>query len=160
MMQEEVEHKSVVLTTNAVKITGRVLARLMQDALRKWEKERNKPKAGKQSVKDLAKEGSLSTVEVTNKNIKEFDPVARKYNISYSLSKDSTANPPRWTIFFKSKDTDAMTSAFKEFTAKKAKLEKDKPSAIDAMHKNKERVKDRNAVRDKTRRKERKGHEL
>ena len=104
------------------------------------------------------KGGSLSSVEITNDNIKAFDPVARKYNVSYSLKRDAASDPPRWLVFFRSKDMDSMTAAFKEFTAKMVKLDKDKPSTREEMRKSREAIK--NAVRDKTRHKKREGLEL
>lgn len=156
-MQEELEHKSVVLATNATKLTGRMLAKLMQAALRKMKQARNSPKEGKQSMKQLAKGGSLSNVEVTDANIKAFDPVARKYNISYSLQRDDSVTPPRHLVFFRAKDTDAMTAAFKEFIDKSVKREKDRPSVRDSMQNFREKVK--NAVRDKIKNKHREGHE-
>lgn len=157
-MQEELEHKSVVLATNATKLTGRTLAKLMQAALRKMKQSRDAPaKPGRQSLKQLAKGGSLSSVEITEGNIKAFDPVARKYGISYDLKKDSTAEPPRWLVFFRAKDTDAMTAAFTEFTTKHVKRETDKPSVRESMRNFKDVV--LNAVRDKIKHKHREGPE-
>lgn len=139
-------------------MTAQTLARLMQAALRKMKESRGKPKEGQQSLKDLSKGGSLSSVEITDDNIKAFDPVARKYNISYSLKKDASVDPPRWMVFFRANDRDAMTAAFTEFHNKMVKREKDKPSARDAMQKNREKIK--NVVKDKTRHKKREGLEL
>jgi len=139
-------------------MTARTLANLMRIALQKMKESRNKPKEGKQSIKDLSKGGSLSSVEITDENIKAFDPVARKYDISYSLQKDASVDPPRWMVFFRAKDADCMTAAFKEFSNKIVKRDKDKPSARDAMKKNREKIK--NVVKDKTRHKKREGLEL
>lgn len=156
-MQEELEQKSVVLATNATKLTGRMLAKLMSAALRKMKQSRDTPKEGKQSIKQLAKGGPLANVEVTDGNIKAFEPVARKYGVSYTLKKDAAVDPPRWYIFFRAKDMDAMTSAFKEFSEKAIKREKDKPSIRVAMQKFRDVVK--NAVRDKIKHKHREGPE-
>jgi hypothetical protein len=139
-------------------MTGRALAALMQAALRKMKESRGKLKEGRQSLKDLSKGGSLSNVEVTNDNIKAFDPVARKYNISYSLKKDASVDPPRWLVFFRAKDADAMTAAFKEFSNKMVKRDKDKPSVRESMRDFREMLK--NVFRDKTRHKHREGPEL
>jgi len=43
--------------------------------------------------------------------------VARKYHIDYAVKKDKTLDPPKYFVFFKSRDQDAMTMAFKEFIA-------------------------------------------
>ena len=157
-MQEDVEHRSVVLATNATKMTGRMLAKLMHTALRQMKESNNRPIEGRQSMKQLSKGGSLSSVEVTDANIKAFDPVARKYSISYSLKKDSISDPPRWLVFFRARDADSMTAAFKEFSAKMVKREKDRPSARETMRDFREKI--ANIVRDKTKHKHREGPEL
>jgi len=61
----------------------------MQAALRKMKQPRNTPKPGRQSLKQLSKGGPLSSVEITDDNIKAFDPVSRKYYVSYELKKDA-----------------------------------------------------------------------
>ena len=146
-----------MLATKTTKIRGKVLAKLMQEALRKMKQSRDAPKQGKQTLKQLAKGGALSNIEITNDNIKAFEPVARKYNVSYTLKRDDASEPPRWMVFFRAKDADSMTAAFKEFSAKMVKRENDKPSMRDAMHKFRDIIK--NAIRDKTRHKQREGHE-
>ncbi|MFR5150302.1 MAG: PcfB family protein [Ruminococcus sp.] len=57
----------------------------------------------------------MTNIEITDKNIKSFDRVARKYSIDYSLKKDSSTDPPRYLVFFKAKDVDVMTKAFQEY---------------------------------------------
>ena len=157
-MQEDIENRSVALCTKATKMTAETLADLMKAAIRKMKEAHNKPVEGKQSMKQLSKGGSLSSVEITNDNIKAFDPIARKYNISYSLKKDAASDPPRWVVFFRAKDADSMTAAFKEFTAKMVKRDIDKPSVRETMQKFREVVK--NVFKDITKHKHRGGPEL
>lgn len=88
---------------------------------------------GKQSLKQLKKHNAgLEDVEITDANIKSFEPFARKYRIDYALKKDSTVEPPKWVVFFKSKDKDSMTQAFKEYINTTLKREK-KPSILEAL---------------------------
>ena len=61
-------------------------------------------------------------------NIKSFERVAKKYSIDFSLKKDVTADPPRYYVFFKARDADVMTAAFKEYTGKS--LNKDKKPSV------------------------------
>ena len=157
-MQEDIEQRSIALTTKTTKFTAQTLAKLMRAALRKIKQSRDAPKEGKQSVKELSKGGALQSIEITDGNIKAFEPYARKYGVSYALQKDASSEPPRWLVFFKAKDTDALTAAFKEFSAKMLSKEKSKPSAKDAMQRFREILK--NAVRDKTKHKHREGPEL
>lgn len=146
-MQEELNQKSVALSIKSTKVTAKVLAKGMMLALRHMEKRRRtkqqnresqqaykKEKSaeaykGRQTLKQLAKNGSLQSVEITEKNIKFFEPFARKYNVDYALHKDKSENPPKWLVFFKAKDTDMLTLAFKEFTAKVLQKEEKKRNA-------------------------------
>lgn len=91
-------------------------------------KSRDKPQAvkrGKQSLKQMMKEGSqLTNIEITDQNIKSFERVARKYGIDYSLKKDSSTAPPRYLVFFRARDVDVMTAAFKEYAGISAQKQK------------------------------------
>lgn len=71
---------------------------------------------GKTSVKKLVGEGvGVSSIEVTDGNIKSFERVARKYNVDFAVKKDKTTDPPKYVVFFKGRDADAVAQAFKEF---------------------------------------------
>jgi hypothetical protein len=157
-LQEDLENKSVVLTTKTAKLTARSLAALMQAALRKIRRTRDAPKRGRQSVRQLAKGGSLQNIEISEDNIQAFEPFARKFGVSYALQRDMSEDPPKWFVFFRAKDADALTAAFKAFSAKMVKHEKERPSTRDAMRKFREVV--QNTVRDKIRHKHREGPEL
>lgn len=144
------------------KLTGRVLAKVIQKLLKEMEKQKNKPPKvfkGKQTVKQLVGQGAgVQNIEITDKNIKSFERVARKYGVDFALKKDTSETPPRWLVFFKGRDNDALTAAFKEYTAlsvKKATMEK--PSILAMLRKVKELV--QNQVIDKVRNKD-KGREL
>lgn len=133
-MQEETTEKTISLCIKGTKVTGAVL----KAALRKLVTELDKPKTpikqygsrqvtkrGKQSLKQMMKEGSqLTNIEITDQNIKSFERVARKYGIDYSLKKDSATTPPRYLVFFRARDVDVMTAAFKEYAGISAEKEK------------------------------------
>ena len=71
---------------------------------------------GKMSVKKLVGQGmGASSIEVTDNNIKSFERVARKYNVDFAVKKDKTTEPPKYLVFFKGRDADAVAQAFKEF---------------------------------------------
>ena len=77
---------------------------------------------GKQSLKQLANQNAgLANIEITDQNIRSFTSVAKKYHIDFALKKDKTTEHPRYLVFFKSRDADAMTAAFQEFTKRKLK---------------------------------------
>ena len=71
-----------------------------------------------------------------------------------ALKKDSTETPPRYLVFFKGRDADALTAAFKEFSAKKLTQEQ-KPSIRKALATFREAAKQLNANRQKTKYKDR-----
>lgn len=69
----------------------------------------------------------MTNIEITDGNIKSFERVARKYGVDYALKKDTSGERPRYLVFFKARDADALTAAFKEYTAKGVKREEQRP---------------------------------
>ena len=65
--------------------------------------------------------------------IKDFDRYAKRYHIDYAIQKDLSCTPPRFLIFFKAQDADALNAAFKEYSA--AVLNKaERPSVLTKLH--------------------------
>ena len=132
-MQDEVNAKVVALMIKGGKISGEVLKKALDkfvEELEKAQKQMSQPKTyrGKQSVKHLVQQNAaISNIEVTDGNIKSFERTANKYGIDFALKKDTSEQPPRYIVFFKGRDVDVMTAAFKEFSAKKVK-QQEKPS--------------------------------
>lgn len=112
-----------MLIISSGKLTGRVLKAALLKYLAYQKERRNDPTLvshGKQSVKKLVGQNQgVSNIKITDSNIKDFDRVARKYGVDYAIKKDISASPPRYLVFFKARDTDALTEAFNEYTAKK-----------------------------------------
>ena len=132
-MQEEVENKSVAISIKATKLTANVLKAALLKALAEMEKKQKNPKVykGKQSVKHLVRQGAgVSNIEITDGNIKSFEKVARKYGVDFALKKDVSTQPPRYLVFFKSKDADALTAAFREYSGKVVKSQSREKSSI------------------------------
>lgn len=154
-MQEEVENRTVTLVISGTRLTARSLGTAIGKFL-EWQKSRkNDPKIphGKQSVKDLAKQNQgMSNIEITDKNIKSFEKSARKYGVDFAVKKDRTVKPPKYFVFFKGRDADAITAAFTDFTAKTVK-KSERPSALAQLRKFTEIVK--NTVSDRVKNKDR-----
>lgn len=154
-MQEEVEGRTVALAINGTKLTARTLKAAMLKYLA-WRKDKqNHPKTpqGKQSVKDLAKQNQgMTNIEITDKNIKSFEQSARKYGVDFAIKKDKSVTPPKYLVFFKGRDADAITAAFTDFTAKMMK-KSERPSVLSQLKKFTELVK--NAVPSKVKNKDR-----
>lgn len=134
-MQEDIDHRAVTLAVNTTKMTTRALKNAITKYLaHRKQKSRTAP-TGKQTVKQIVGQGQgVTNIEITDQNIKSFERVARKYGVDYALKKDTTGEKPRYLVFFKAKDTDALTVAFKEFTAKTLKRE-EKPSVLAQLRK-------------------------
>lgn len=136
-MQEEIDNRAVTLAISTTKLTGRVLKAAMSKYLayrkaKKTEKANIKP-TGKQTVKQLVGQNAgVSNIEVSESNIKGFDCVARKYGVDYAIKKDKTGEIPKYFVFFKARDADALTAAFTEYTNKKEKS-REKPSVIQKL---------------------------
>ena len=138
-MQEDVEMRSVTLVIKGVKITAHSLKAAFRKFLNEMKKMVNNQKEsvphGKQTVKQLAEQNAgMTNIEITDSNIKAFERVARKYGVDYALKRDDSGPTPKHLVFFKARDSDALTAAFTEFTAKSVKKER-KPSVVARLHK-------------------------
>lgn len=168
-MQDEVNEKIIALSIQTGRMTSNVLKAAIRKFLnveqkhkqkkaqvkqavkngraqeKGREKERKKQEKkkphGKQTIKQLVDQGAqLTNIQITDQNIKSFDRVARKYGIDYSLKKDSHVKPPLYLVFFKSKDVDVMTAAFKEYAGIELdQSKKKKPSVRKKLQKTQER---------------------
>ena len=158
-MQEQVNEKTIALYIKTGKLTADTLQKAMKSLLNQMKKQKDKQPHGKQTLKQLMKQNTgVSNIEITEDNIKAFESTAKKYGIDFALKKDTTENPPRYLVFFKGRDADVLTAAFKEFSAKKLTQDK-KPSIRKLLTSLKEAAQGRNAQREKVKNKDR-GREL
>ena len=134
-MQDEINEKVVALSVKGAKLTAEMLQKAIKAMLAQAKKQQEKQPHGKQTLKQLAKQNAgLSNIEITEGNIKAFEQTAKKYGIDFALKKDSTETPPRYLVFFKGRDADALTAAFREYTAKEVKrASQDKPSVLEQL---------------------------
>lgn len=154
-MQEEINEKVVALSVKGAKLTAEMLQKAIKAMLAQAKKKQEKQPHGKQTLKQLAKQNAgLSNIEITEGNIKAFEQTAKKYGIDFALKKDSTETPPRYLVFFKGQDADALTAAFKEFSAKKLTQEQ-KPPIRKLIVSLKEKAAALNTQRDKVKNKDR-----
>ena len=115
-MQEEITGKTIMLAVNTTKLTAGVLERMVKAYLSGQGQKIHQPKRGKQSVKDLVKQNAgVSNIEITDGNIRSFDRVAKKYHIDYAIKKDKNVSPSKYMVFFKARDADVLTQAFRDY---------------------------------------------
>lgn len=138
-MQEEVEQKTVTLIINGAKFSGRMLKSAIR-AYMGYRKEKNrehkaqkqaKGKAvprGKMTVKQLAAQNQgMSSFEMQKDDgIRQFERVCRKYSVDYAV-KQVKGNKPKYIIFFKGRDQDAIKAAFTEFMDQQVKKQNQLP---------------------------------
>ena len=111
MIDEDVSRRTIALSIRTGKLTARVLAYALRAAGRKIQKERRAHQTphGRQSVKKLMAHGAATnSIELTGAP-KEFDRVARKWNVDYAFYK---TGPDKYLLFFKSGQADAITACF------------------------------------------------
>ena len=151
-MQEEVEQRIVSLMISCGKLGEQEFRKAIAKLLEQLKNDRQKhqySKAnphGKMTVKQLAaKDKGLQSIEVTDQNIGSFNRIARKYGIDFAPFQ--VKGEKRYMVFFK----DAMTAAFKEYTAKQVR-KAERPSVLEKLQHFKSII--QAAVVDRTKRKE------
>lgn len=159
-MQEEVENRTVNLMISTTKLTGRSLVA----AFRKYAQHRAKVKAGKAAESDhgkmtveklIRKDQGAQQIDIAQSGIRDFERVLNRYGVDYAIRKDVSQDPPRFMVFFKARDADVLTAAFKEYSARLAHKEK-RPSVLKALAHLKELAKSTPAkVREKKQERER-----
>ena len=114
------------------------------------------PKVGRNSMRRLtAQTPDAHKIEVEDR-IRSFERYAKKYKVRYHVEKDITVSPPKWTVYFKASQADAIETAFKKYTQKTVKRE-NRPSLLSQLSKFKEIA--RKLARDPVKNKEHGGPE-
>ena len=122
-MQDEINEKTVAISIKATKLTAQTLQKAIKRLLEQMKKQRGKRQIphGKQTLKQLIKQNAgVSNIEITQDNIKAFESTAKKYGIDFALKKADD----RYLVFFKGRDADVLTAAFREFSKKKLDKER------------------------------------
>ena len=154
-MQDKVNEKVVSLAIKTSKLTAGVLQSAIKALLKKGKGQLTKAPHGKVTMRQLMKPGEkVTNIEITDANIKAFDPIAKKNGLTYNVKKIENGKPPTYLVSFRGKDIDVITEAFREFSAKKRSREQ-KPSIRKALAAFRDRAKQLNANREKVKKKER-----
>lgn len=155
-MQEEVENRTVNLVISSTKLTARAIITGYQK-FNAWQKNKkavktaqknaelkekaNAKPTGKQTVQELIGQNQgVQSIDIAATDIKGFEKYANKYGVDYAVKKDISENPPRYLVFFKARDNDALTAAFKEYSASVLNTKQRKPSVLKELQKYKELV--------------------
>lgn len=103
--------KTIDVVIQATKLTVDIFRNVIYDLTTK----RNYESRGNVRLGQLMKLGKLDSIEITDNNIKSFLDVAKKYDVSYALKRDSSTSPPTYHVFFTGRDTETLNKAFKEY---------------------------------------------
>ena len=135
-MQEEVENRTINLAISTSKLTFRsIVSGIQHREKEKAKKARDPAIHGKQSVKQLLRQNQGATnVEIEKEGIRDFERVAKKYGVDFAVRKDRSVNPPRYLVFVRAKDGDALDAICKEYQAKAMQKTK-KPSVLAQLKK-------------------------
>ena len=137
-MQEEVENRTVNLAISTTKLTARSIVRLGLKGIayikRKSQEAamKNEKPTGKQTIQELIGQNQgVTNIDISKTDLKGF---ARKYGVDYAITKDKSVLPPKYLVFFKARDADAMTAAFNAYSAEILAKNK-RPSVLKTLHK-------------------------
>ena len=109
---------------------------------------------GFQALRRDAATGHEKSAEITDQNIRAFSATAKKYGIDFALKKDTSGEIPHYLVFFKGRDADVITAAFREFSAINLEKEK-KPSICKELEQAKQQAKAQHRQREKVKTKDR-----
>lgn len=154
-MQEEITQGAIAISVEAGKMTASLLQKAMKKVLAEMQKKHGQLHHGKQTIRQLMQHNTgVSNIEITDQNIKAFSATAKKYGIDFALKKDTSGEVPRYLVFFKGRDADVITAAFREFSAKNLAKEK-KPSIRKALSHAQEKTQTAHREREKVKTKDR-----
>lgn len=86
-------------------------------------------KQGKQTLKQLHKHNDgLSSIELTDPNLRKLHKSMKQADIDFSVMKDGKG---KYTLFFKGKNADEMTNAFKRYTSQVVNIADKKSIKLD-----------------------------
>ena len=150
-MQEEVENRTLTLTVNAAKFTGRVLKAALSKYLahrknKKLQNSRDSPDDvkpyGRVSMEDLKKQyGDMKEIDLQDKGLRSFDRIAREYKVQYAVYKTAKGQ--------------YQIAAFQKYSKNRLKKEQRRESVLGKLKKFKELVKAPVPNREKRREQER-----
>ena len=152
MVNEDVENRVINLAIRSTRITAGDLYKALRAYMRHVQNKKQLKQAakdsvtkGKQSVKELIGQGQgVSSMPIGDSGIRDFKRIANKYGVDFAVVKDKNEDPPKYTVFFKAKDADAITSVLKEYGDRMEKrgkeAGKERPSILNKLKKFKEIV--------------------
>ena len=139
-MQEEIENRTVNLAISTTKLTARGIIRLAAKGLAYIKRKsreaalKNEKPDGRQTIQQLIGQNQgVTNIDISQTDLRGFKKSARQYGVDYAITKDKSVFPPKYLVFFKARDADAMTAAFNAYSAEVLAKSK-RPSALNRLH--------------------------
>lgn len=122
LVDEDISRRTIAVSIKASKLTARGLAYVLGAIARKIGKHHRAKQTphGRQTVRQLMGHGA-ATNSIEVESPKDFDRVARKWNVDYAFYK---TGPDKYLLFFKSGQADAITACFSEYSRRVMKRSK------------------------------------
>ena len=96
---------------------------------------KNEKPDGRQTIQQLIGQNQgVTNIDISQTDLKGFEKYARKYGVDYAITKDKSVFPPKYLVFFKARDADAMTAAFNAYSAEVLAKSK-RPSTLSKLRK-------------------------
>jgi hypothetical protein len=135
MINEDMTQRECSLASRVANLTYQEIRKAIDKIITDLEKGKKpgakqspKAKRGKMTLKELQKQGDgLSTVELKDPDLRLLKSTLNKHGVDFSAVKDGKG---QYTVFFKGKDADTVTHAFKQYTQKMVKQENRKMPSI------------------------------
>ncbi|MCR5129074.1 MAG: PcfB family protein [Lachnospiraceae bacterium] len=157
-MQEEATQKTIALVFRATSFTAKHFEAVLREAKRDLEHQQNKiqtrraqsrasrprrprQRHGQMTVSQLVGQGQGASTMTIPDDIRAFERIARRYNVDFAIQRDRSVRPPKYTVFFKAKDTDVLKECFKDYLAHQDRR-RDRTPFKERLKNMKEKVKD------------------
>ena len=132
ILQEDVENRTINFAISTTKLTGRTIIAAARKFFRWRANKKHGKSIGQQSVKQLLRQDQGATnIEIEKTGIRNFKRILDKYGVDYAVTKNHE-DPPRYLVFFKARDADTLTAAFKDYSVKLVNKEK-RPSVLERL---------------------------
>src|SRR3712207_6300527 len=80
---------------------------------------------GEMSVKDLIrKDQGAQAMDIDGMGLGDFRRIANRYGVDFAIVKSADLDPPKYSVFFKARDADAINAVVSEYTARQMKISK------------------------------------
>ena len=141
MINEEIARKTLNMEVKAVKVTAKLLLRLLKKLMKEAEKlgglEKLVSRNGNEvKLKDMVKKGQLEEIPVEEAELKELKKELNRYGVKFSVMKDKETG--KFSVFFQAKDMKVMDKAFKHALS----VSENKAERKESIHKNIEKFKE------------------